>query len=87
LTSSPGLLTGATERSMRPCISWSTAEHLSSLPVDGRAGYVTELDRLASVLAYLVTRPTFPTTLLVRTARRLEQRDPKSATAALLGDA
>jgi hypothetical protein len=67
--------------------AWSAAEHLSSLPVDGRAAYVAELDRLVSVLAYLVTHPTFPTTLLVRAARRLEQRDPKSVTAALLGDA
>lgn len=67
--------------------AWSAAEHLSSLPVDDRPPYVGELDRLVSVLAYLVTRPTFPTTLLIKAARRLEQRDPKSVTAALLGAA
>ena len=67
--------------------AWSAAEHLSALPVDDRPPYVGELDRLVSVLAYLVTRPTLPTRLLVKAARRLEQRDPKSVTAALLGEA
>jgi hypothetical protein len=47
--------------------------------------YLHELDRLVCVLAYLVTRPKSPGSVLVNLARRLEQRDPVKVTAALLG--
>jgi hypothetical protein len=51
----------------------------------GRAACVRELDRLVSVLGYLITRPVFPASVFVRLARRLEERDPEKTTHVLLG--
>ena len=65
--------------------AWDAAGRLFPLDADGSAAYAAELDRLVSVLAFLVTRPVFPLRLLVPLARRLEQRDPRTVTAALLG--
>jgi hypothetical protein len=42
------------------------------------------LDRLVAVLAYMITRPSFPATLFVAAARHLEERDPRKVTAVLL---
>ena len=64
--------------------AWNAAERLYALDDQHQAAYVAELDRLVSVLAYLITRPSFPATLFVATARRLEERDPRIVTAALL---
>ena len=65
--------------------AWRTAERLFPLSTADRAVEVAELDRLTSVLAYLITRPTLPGRLVVSVARRLEERDSRKVTAALLG--
>jgi hypothetical protein len=69
--------------------AWGAAERLYALGDDAvaRRAYVAELDRLVSVLAYLVTKPPLWARPLVWVARRLEQDDPPTVTAALLGDA
>jgi hypothetical protein len=64
--------------------AWSAAERLYALDEQGRRTYVAELDRLVSVLAYMIARPSFPTTLFVAAARHLEERDPRTVTAVLL---
>lgn len=66
--------------------AWSAAERLFALDEAGRAREVAELDHLVSVLAFLVSEPSLPGRVLVRLARRFEERDPKLVTAALLGD-
>ena len=66
--------------------AWSAAQRLFALPEADRPPDIAELDRLVSVLAYLVTEPSPPVKLLSRLARRLEEQDPKKVTAALLGD-
>ena len=66
--------------------AWATAERLFPLSPSERSREVAELDRLTSVLAFLVTRPGQPGRLLVRLARRFEEHDPRKVTAALLGD-
>jgi hypothetical protein len=43
------------------------------------------LDRLVTVLAYLVTRPPAAARPLLFLARRLEESDPRTVTRALLG--
>ena len=65
--------------------AWDASRRMLPLDAAGRRAYAAELDRLVTVLAYLVTRPTFPVSLLVPLARRLEQRDPVAVTRALLG--
>ena len=65
--------------------AWGAAERLYPLDQAGRRDYVSELDRLVSVVAYLVTRPVFPVGLAVWLARRCEQRDPPAVTRMLLG--
>lgn len=64
--------------------AWSAAERMWALDADGRTAYVAELDRLVSVLAYLITRPAFPASVALRGLRVLEQRDPAEVTRALL---
>jgi hypothetical protein len=66
-------------------IAWMNAERLFALPVDERPAAVAELDDTVCVLAYLVTRPTWPVSWLVPVLRRLESSDPREVTAALLG--
>jgi Family of unknown function (DUF5995) len=65
--------------------AWGSARRLDALDDAGRRGHMEELDRLVTVLAYLITRPVFPLGLLVWLARRFEQRDPRTVTRALLG--
>jgi hypothetical protein len=64
--------------------AWSAAERLYVLDDAGRRAYVAELDRLVSVLAYLITRPAFPASVFVAAARRVEEHDPRVVIAALL---
>ena len=64
--------------------AWSTAERLYALDEPQRRTYVAELDRLVSVLAYMITRPAFPASLFVAAARHLEERDPRKVIAVLL---
>ena len=67
--------------------AWSAAERIHALPPgQARAEYVRELDRLVSVLAYLISKPPLMVRPVVAVARRLEQRDPRQVTAALLSD-
>jgi Family of unknown function (DUF5995) len=65
--------------------SWQAAEILHPLRGADRTGYLHELDRLVSVLAYLITKPGFPMSVVVGLARRLEEHDPKRVVTALLG--
>jgi hypothetical protein len=65
--------------------SWRAAEILYPLEGTARMNYLGELDRLVSVVAYLITKPAFPMSVVVRLARRLEEHDPKKAITALLG--
>ena len=65
--------------------AWAAATRLFPLDDTGAAAYRAELDRLVSVLAYLVTRPVLPARLIIPWLRRLEQRDPRRVTRALLG--
>jgi hypothetical protein len=64
--------------------AWTTAEQFVSLEGDERSGRVSDLDELVAVLAYLITRPVFPASLLVGLARRLESRDPAEVVGVLL---
>lgn len=65
--------------------AWDAAVRLFPLDPAETAAYRAELDRLVSVLAYLVTQPALPVRVLLPWVRRLEQRDPRTVTAALLG--
>ncbi len=67
--------------------AWGASERLFRLSEAGRAREVAELDRLVSVLAYLISEPKPPGKLLARLARRFEEHDPRLVTAALLGRA
>ena len=49
--------------------AWAAAERLYVLDGDEQQAYVRELDRLVSVLAYLIVHPAFPASLLVPVAR------------------
>jgi Family of unknown function (DUF5995) len=64
--------------------AWGAAERLYPLDEVGRRAYVRELDRLVSILAYMVTRPMFPMGLALWLARRFEQQDPRTVTRTLL---
>jgi hypothetical protein len=64
--------------------AWNAAERLYALDEEQRRTYVAELDRLVSVLAYMIARPSFPTTLFVAAARHLEEHNPRTVTAVLL---
>jgi hypothetical protein len=65
--------------------AWASAQRLDALDEAGRQDHMQELDRLVTVLAYLITQPIFPLDLVVWLARRFEQRDPRTVTRALLG--
>jgi hypothetical protein len=65
--------------------AWSSAERLHALDDRQQRDYVTDLDELVSVLAYLITRPPIPVAVFAFFARLLEQHDPKRVTAGLLG--
>jgi hypothetical protein len=65
--------------------AWDAAGRIYPLDAAGRQSYEVELDRLVSVLAYLITMPPVAARPLLWLARRLEQHDPKRVTIALLG--
>ena len=65
--------------------AWGAAERLYPLDEAGRREYMSDLDELVSVLAYLITRPICPVGLAAWLARRFEQRDPRVVTTAMLG--
>lgn len=65
--------------------AWRAAVRLDRLDDTARAADVAEIDRLVSVLAYLVTHPGRPATWAVRAGRWLEEDDPQRVTRDLLG--
>ena len=65
--------------------AWRAAVAMHALDDDGRRAYRAELDRLVTVLAYLVTRPPLVVRPLVWLARRMEDDDPVAVTRRLLG--
>jgi Family of unknown function (DUF5995) len=65
--------------------AWGAALRLAALDEAGRKDYTDELDRLVSVLAYLITEPVFPLGVGFWLARRFELHDPPAVTRALLG--
>jgi hypothetical protein len=66
--------------------AWSTAVRLHGTDRDERAVQIAELDRIVTVLAYLVTRPPALARPLLRLARRFEEQDHPVVVRALLGD-
>jgi len=66
--------------------AWQAATAMYPLSADGRRAYSLELDRLVSVLAYLITRPSPIARPFIALARRLEEHDPTKVVTALLGD-
>jgi hypothetical protein len=65
--------------------AWRAAGLLHASAPDARPTEVASLDRLVSVLAYLITRPTIPFRWIAGQARRLETHDSARVTTALLG--
>lgn len=65
--------------------AWAAAKRLYPLDQPARREYVRELDRLVSILAFMITRPVFPLGMAVWLARRFEQHDPRAVTRTLLG--
>jgi Family of unknown function (DUF5995) len=65
--------------------AWRFATAQYPLDPPDRRRRATDLDELVRVLAYLVTRPTWPINWLVPLARRLENDDPVEVTRQLLG--
>jgi Family of unknown function (DUF5995) len=66
--------------------AWQAASTLYTLPAAGRRAYSAELDRVVSVLAYLITRPYPVVRPLLGLARRLEEHDTTKVVTALLGE-
>lgn len=65
--------------------AWQSAERIHRLDDTARASEVAELDRLVSVLAHLITRPSGPVSWLLAIPRWLEHDDPRVVTSRLLG--
>ena len=65
--------------------AWDAAVRMHALGDDDRAAYVTELDELVRVLAYLVANPGPVSKLGVSLGRRCEEHDPRTVTTQLLG--
>lgn len=66
--------------------AWRAAVAMHSLDEAGVRAYTAELDRLVTVLAYLITQPPAVLRPLIWLARRLETDDPATVTRALLGE-
>ena len=56
------------------------------LPAAARRAYSDELDRLVTVLAFLITRPSPFARPLISLARRLEEHDTTKVVTAMLGE-
>jgi len=65
--------------------AWQAASAMYPLSADGRRAYSEELDRLVSVLAFLITKPAPVAWPLVKLAQRFEEHDPTKVVSALLG--
>jgi hypothetical protein len=66
--------------------AWQAATAMYPLPAEGRRAYAEQLDRLVSVLAFMITRPSPLLRPLVGLARRLEEHDATKVVTALLGE-
>jgi hypothetical protein len=66
--------------------AWQAASNMYPLPAAGRRAYAEELDRLTSVLAFLVTHPSPALRPLLFLARRLEEHDATKVVKAMLGE-
>jgi hypothetical protein len=66
-------------------VAWLNAVGLDGAAPSERAQRVEQLDELCCVLAFLVTRPSWPVSWTVPLLRRLESADPRAVTTALLG--
>ncbi|MGZ4671721.1 MAG: DUF5995 family protein [Ilumatobacteraceae bacterium] len=65
--------------------AWQAASTMYPLSAAGRRDYADELDRLVSVVAFLITRPSPIVRPLLSLARRLEEHDTAKVVTALLG--
>jgi hypothetical protein len=65
--------------------AWQTAVRIDPLDTDARSRDVAELDRLVSILSYLITRPNAPISWLLPIAKKFENDDPRVITRQLLG--
>ena len=65
--------------------AWQAASTMYPLSAAGRNDYAGELDRLVSVVALLITRPSPIVRPLLSLARRLEEHDTTKVITALLG--
>ena len=65
--------------------AWQTAHRIHRLDDAERVSETAELDRLVSVLAHLITRPSAPAAWLLAIPRWLEDDDPREVTSHLLG--
>jgi hypothetical protein len=66
--------------------AWEAASNMYTLSPAGRRAYADELDRLVSVLAFLITRPSPALRPLLSLARRLEEHDATKVVTAMLGE-
>jgi hypothetical protein len=66
--------------------AWQAATRMYTLSESGRRDYVGELDRLVSVLAYLITKPSPALRPFLGLASRLEEHDTNKVVAAMLGE-
>ncbi|MGA9276911.1 DUF5995 family protein [Ilumatobacter sp.] len=65
--------------------AWRSAVRLHALDGADRTREAAELDRVVSVLSYLITRPVRPLSWVVPIARWVENDDPRIVTRQLLG--
>jgi hypothetical protein len=65
--------------------AWQAASAMYALPANDRREYADELDRLVSVLAFLITRPPPVLRPFLGLARRLEEHSSTKVVTAMLG--
>lgn len=65
--------------------AWQAATAMYPMSADGRRAYAVELDRLVSVLALLITRPSPVARPILNLARRFEEHETTKVVTAMLG--
>jgi hypothetical protein len=66
--------------------AWQAAERMYPMSEGARHDYASELDRIVSALAYLITQPSPLLRPLMALARRLEEHDARKVVVTLLGE-